>query len=85
MVLSRFRKMWSGIVMKRPVRGSSSETEISLAKFLILSFTRSMIYNVLSICSTNHFSGFSSIFLQMKREVDRKSNMLFCDCYREHY
>jgi len=56
------------------------KTEISLANFLIPSFTCSMTYNVLSICSD-----FNSIFLQMKLEMDRKSNMLFCYCHREHY
>jgi len=59
------------------------KTEISLAKVLISFFTCSMTYS--SICSTNHCSGFSGIFLQMKREVDGKSNMLFCYCHREHY
>ena len=48
-------------------------------------FTHRMTYSVLSICSTNHFSGFSSSFLQMKREVDGISNMLFWDCHREHH
>jgi len=51
------------------------KTEISLAKFLILSFTCSMTYSVLSICITNHCSSFSSIFLQMKREMNGKSNV----------
>jgi len=59
-------------------------TEISIAKFLILSFTCSMSYSVLCMYSTNHCSGFRSIFLQMKREMDGKSNMLFCYCHREH-
>jgi len=59
--------------------------KIFLMKFLILSFACIMTYSVLSICSTNHCSGFSSIFLLMKREVDVKSNMLFCYCHREHY
>ena len=48
-------------------------------------FTRRMTYSVVSICSTNYFIGFSSIFLQMKRKVDSISNMLFWDCHREHY
>jgi len=61
------------------------KTEISLAKFLIPSFSCSMIYSVLFICRINHCSGSSSIFLQMKREMDEKSNMLFCYCHREHY
>jgi len=57
------------------------KTEISLVKFLIPSFTCSMTYSVLS--STNHC--FSSIFLQMKREMDGKSNMSFCYYHCEHY
>jgi len=48
----------------------------SLAKFLIPSFTCSMTYSVHSIRSTNNCNDFSSIFIQMKREVDGKSNML---------
>jgi len=61
------------------------KTEISLAKFLIPSFTCNMTYSILSICSTNNCNGFSSIFLQMKGEVDGKLNMLFCYCNRENY
>lgn len=78
-----FNNAYSSSILRASSTRFIFKTKISLVKVLIPPFTRSA-YNVLPMCSTNYFSGFSSIFLQMKREVDKKSNMLFCYCYCEY-